>query len=206
MLRLEQMLGDFLSSRRHLLARLTRTRRCRCWPSRRWGRWHGGRDRGRSRRRRGGSRRPRRTRCRAIPRLFDHVRLAHYSASACTDDAGQIDSLLRGETLRCRGRSHFGFRWLRSRWRRRCRRRRHWSGSRSGRGRGGTLNRCTGSCCRRLPLRCRSHSAFVDLSQQVVDLHDIAFGPQSLCEYAATHRGNFDGDLVRLQLDQRITR
>ena len=56
---------------------------------------------------------------------------------------------------------------------------------------------------------CRARSrrgAFVQLADDIVNLHDIALGPVAFREHAGFERGHLDRNLIGLQLDERFAR
>ena len=55
-------------------------------------------------------------------------------------------------------------------------------------------------------VRQRDGRFLADLTEEIVNLHDITLAMQSFGEDAPTHRRHLDRNLVRLELDERIAR
>ena len=196
-LRLEQMLGDALAARRHLLARLALAG---------WRRPPAARRLRRRRVRPAPAARLRRRRLRGATRLSPRCSITSGLLTTpprpvpCT--RREIDSLLGGDALRGGRRAHLG--------------RPGGGGSRLWRGGGAASPVPSDAAQPALALRVgfaasprpavppRRRRSLIDLGEHIVDLHDVAFGVRALRQHAGGHRGNLDGDLVGLQLDERV--
>ena len=120
-------------------------------------------------------------------RLLDrgqHVALGDAAVLAGARHGRGIDAALRGEFSNRRRQRRIGCCSLRSR-------------SRRGGGSGCSLGRCGGR------LR-RARGTFVDLPEQRADGNRLAVLGRDLAEHTGGWRRHFDGDLVGLELDQRL--
>ena len=124
-------------------------------------------------------------------RLLDrgqHVALGDAAILAGAGNGGGIDAAFGGEFSNRRRQRRIRRRGLRSRSRR---------GGGSGRGGGGLGGRGGAACAP--PAR-----AVVDLAEQRADGDGLAVLGRDLAEHAGGRRRDFDGDLVGLELDQRL--
>ena len=117
--------------------------------------------------------------------MLDHIRLAHDTAATGSRNRTEIDPLVRRNALRCGRRSDLDARRRCRSTRRRTLRSSRWGGRRRSR---------------------RSGRAFLELAEQRVHLHYIAFLYRMPGENTRGKRGHLDGDLVSLELDERIAR
>ena len=188
-LRLEQMFGDALAARRHLLARLARAVRGD-------GALRGGRRR---RRRRGGFAAPAARRGAAAPLVdaLDHVRLAHDAAASRALDRTEVDAL--SAATRCAaGDARTSPAGADGAGRRRAAASRLPARARCG---ASALAAGAGGAAR-LPQRLAATSSISPSSSSTFTTSPSCV--RALRQHAAAQRRHLDRDLVRLELDERV--